>query len=187
MHAGRVVPADRLVDLLWGDRPPPDPRQALWSCVARLRHRLADQAGGPVDELLATRPPGYLLNAGTDQVDAAQFEHLVSVASRIAANRPDDAADVLDRALGLWRGQALQEFADEPFAMVEAARLDELRLAASEDRFEIDLARGEHAALVAPLGAFIADHPLRERARSQLMLALHRSGRQPEALECYRD
>ena len=187
VHAGSVVPADRLVDLLWGDRPPADARQALWSCVARLRRGLADQAGVPVDELLATRPPGYVLAARADQIDAAQFAHLVSVASQIAANRPDEAADLLDRALGLWRGPALQEFVDEPFAMVEAARLDEMRLAALEERFEIDLARGEHTALVAPLGAFTADHPMRERARSQLMLALHRSSRQPEALECYRD
>ena len=141
----------------------------------------------PSDELLVTRPPGYVLAARADQIDAAQFAHLVSVASQIAANRPDEAADLLDRALGLWRGPALQEFVDEPFAMVEAARLDEMRLAATEDRFEIDLVRGEHTALVAPLGAFTADHPMRERARSQLMLALHRSSRQPEALECYRD
>jgi predicted ATPase/DNA-binding SARP family transcriptional activator len=187
VEARSVVSADRLVDLVWGSRPPADARQSLWTCVARLRRALAEPAGPAAEELLVTRPPGYLLAAGPDQIDADQFVQLASAASGIAADRPDAAAELLDRALGLWRGPALQEFADEPFAEVEAARLDELRVAATEDRFELDLIRGGSSALVAPLGAFTSAHPLRERPRSQLMLALHRSGRQAEALECYRD
>ena len=178
VEAGTVVSADRLVDTVWAGQPPTDQRQALWTCVARLRHALAHLGGSEPDELLVTRPPGYLLVAGPEQIDASQFEHLVSAASQVGDDRPDAAADLLDRALGLWRGPAFQEFADEPFAEAEAARLEEMRMAATEDRFELDLVRGEHAALIAPLGAFAAAHPLRERPRSQLMLALHRSGRQ---------
>src|SRR4051794_25370667 len=119
VEARSVVSADRLVDLVWGSRPPADARQSLWTCVARLRRALAEPAGPAAEELLVTRPPGYLLAAGPDQIDADQFVQLASAASGIAADRPDAAAELLDRALGLWRGPALQEFADEPFAEVE--------------------------------------------------------------------
>ena len=91
----------------------------------------------------------------------------------------------MDQALALWRGPVLQEFADEPFAAAEAARLDELHLAATEDRFEIDIRLGAHPTLIGKLTGFSALHPLRERPRAQLMLALYRSGRQVDALNCF--
>ena len=136
-------------------------------------------------DLLITRPPGYLLAAQPDQIDAGRFEGLISAASRLAADEPQTAAELLDRALGLWRGAALEEFADEMFAAAEATRLDELRLSATEDRFEIDLVLGAHATLIGPLSGFAAQHPLRERPRAQLMRALYRCGRQAEALEVF--
>ena len=186
VNARTVVSADRLVDILWGGQPPADARQSLWTCVARLRRTLAERPGTTVGELLVTRPPGYLLAAEPEQIDAGQFERLVRAAARTAADEPRVAGDLLDRALGLWRGPALPEFADEPFAAAEAARLDELRLTATEDRFEIDLVLGEHSTLIGKLSGFIAAQPLRDRCRAQLMLALYRCGRHAEALQVYR-
>ncbi len=185
VHARTVVSADRLIDILWGDEPPAEARQSLWSCVSRLRHALAEHSGA-VAELLITRPPGYVLLADRDHLDASLFERLVSGAALVAADRPDAAALMLDEALALWRGPALHEFADEPFAAAEAARLEEVRLSANEDRFQIELVLGADAQLIATLRGFTDAHPLRERPRRQLMLALYRCGRQAEALETYR-
>ena len=185
VHAGTVVSADRLVDVLWSDRPPAAARQGLWTCVARLRQVLADPAGSGAQGVLVTRPPGYLLTTHLDQIDAGRFERLLAEASRIAEDRPLAARKILDEALELWRGPALVEFADEPFATAEAARLDELQLVAMERRFDVDLATGTPTELVGQLRAFTTLHPLRERPRAQLMLALYRCGRQAEALEAF--
>ena len=186
VHARTVVSADRLIDVLWSAAAPPmDARQSLWTCVARLRHTLAEQAGTARDDLLVSLPPGYLLAATQDQIDAGRFERLVSSASRIATDQAQTAAELLDQALALWRGPVLQEFADEPFVAAEAARLDELHLAAAEDRFEIDIRLGAHPTLIGKLTGFSALHPLRERPRAQLMLALYRSGRHVDALHCF--
>ena len=180
-----VVSADRLIDILWGERPPAAARQGLWTCVARLRHALQDPTGLTPSEVLVTQAPGYLLAVEPEQVDAGRFERLVAEASGMGEDRPRAAGELLDQALDLWRGPALVEFADEPFAAAEAARLDELRLVAMERRFDVDLAVGAHAELVGQLRAFTALHPLRERPRGQLMLALYRCGRQAEALEAF--
>jgi predicted ATPase/DNA-binding SARP family transcriptional activator len=185
VHARTVVSADRLIDLLWGERPPADARQGLWTCVARLRHALQDPTGPAAGDVLVTRAPGYLLAAEPDELDAGRFERLLVDASGIVDEEPLAAGEILDQALDLWRGPALLEFADEPFATAEAARLDELRLVAMERRFDVDLAVGAHAELVGRLRAFTALHPLRERPRGQLMLALYRCGRQAEALEAF--
>ena len=185
VHARAVVSADRLIDVLWAGEPPVEARQGLWTCVARLRRALAGQAGTAADALVITRAPGYLIAAQPDQIDAGRFEGLILAASRLADDEPQTAAGLIDRALGLWRGAALEEFSDEMFAAAEATRLDELRLSATEDRFEIDLVLGAHAGLIGPLGGFAAKHPLRERPRAQLMRALYRCGRQAEALEVY--
>jgi len=185
VHARTAVSADRLIDILWAGEPPLEARQALWTCVARLRQALAGQAGTATDALLITRPPGYLIAAEPDQIDAGRFESLISAASRLAADEPQTAAGLIDRALGLWRGAALEEFSGELFAAAEATRLDELRLSATEDRFEIDLVLGTHARLIGPLSGFATEHPLRERSRAQLMRALYRCGRQAEALEVF--
>ena len=185
IHAGAVVSADRLIDIMWGDRPPAAARQGLWTCVARLRHALQDPTGPTPSEILVTQAPGYLLAVEPEQVDAGMFERLLADASAVEEDRPRAAEKILDQALSLWRGPALVEFADEPFAAAEAARLDELRLVAMERRFDVGLAVGAHAVLVGQLRAFTALHPLRERPRGQLMLALYRCGRQAEALEAF--
>jgi predicted ATPase/DNA-binding SARP family transcriptional activator len=184
LHAGRVVPADRLVDGLWGEHLPADPANALQALVSRLRRAL--DPGGELG-LLRSHPPGYLLAADPEQVDAVRFERLAAEGhAALATGRPDAAAALLAEGLALWRGPALADVADEPFAGGEVARLTELRLAAVEDRIEADLALGRHAAVVGELEALVAEHPLRERLRGQLMRALYRSGRQAEALEAYR-
>jgi DNA-binding SARP family transcriptional activator len=182
-HAGAVVSMDRLVDELWDGRPPAGAAQNLWTSVARLRRLLAAAGGEP---MLATRAPGYVLQVGPEQVDAGRFELLLAQARRTGTDVPRATVDLLDEALTLWRGPAFIEFAALPFAAAEAARLDELRLVARELRFEAELALGGHAESVAGLQAFVAEHPLRESPRAQLMVALYRSGRQAEALEEYR-
>jgi DNA-binding SARP family transcriptional activator len=135
VHAGRVVAADRLIEDLWGERPPGNPVNTLQGRVSALRRAL-----GPVAARLATRPPGYRLDVDPEQVDAARFERLVADADRAAARDPARALGLLAEALGLWRGPALAEFADRPWAQAEAARLEELRLAAVELRAELRLA-----------------------------------------------
>jgi DNA-binding SARP family transcriptional activator len=144
VNAGRVVSADRLVEDLWGERPPGNPANTLQGRVSALRRALGPAGSG----LVVTRPPGYLLEADPGQVDAARFERLVANAGRAAGPA---AARLLEEALGLWRGPALAEFADEPWAQAEAARLEELRLAAREALVELRLAGGGHAGLVGEL------------------------------------
>ncbi|MFL6222801.1 MAG: AfsR/SARP family transcriptional regulator, partial [Actinomycetes bacterium] len=178
VHAGRVVSADRLVEDLWGDDPPGNPANTLQGRVSALRRALGPAGAG----LVVTRPPGYVLEADPGQVDAARFERLVAKAGRAAG---DAAAGPLQDALGLWRGPALAEFADQPWAQAEAARLEELRLGAVEALVELRLAAGDHTGLVGELEGLVAEHPTRERLRGQLMVALYRSGRQADALEVY--
>ncbi|HEV3011962.1 MAG TPA: BTAD domain-containing putative transcriptional regulator, partial [Actinomycetota bacterium] len=115
VHAGQVVSADRLVEDLWGDDPPGKPANTLQGRVSALRRALGPGAGG-----LATRPPGYVLEAGPDQVDAGRFERLVAEATAAPAGEGPRAARLLEEALGLWRGPALAEFADQPWAQAEA-------------------------------------------------------------------
>ena len=165
VHARTVVSADRLVDVLWGEQPPADAKQGLWTCVSRLRDALDAPTGGAAGEVLVTRPPGYLLAVDAEQIDAGRAERMLAEAAGIAADRPRAAGEILTQALSLWRGPALVEFADAPFAAAEAARLEELRLVAMERRFEADLAVGTHAELVGQLQAFTTLHPLRERPR----------------------
>src|SRR3954454_14291133 len=185
VHARSVVSADRLIDILWGEGQAAAARQGLWTCVARLRRALQESTGPAAGDVLVTQAPGYLLPVEPEQVDAGQFERLVAEASAMGESRPRAARETLDVALGLWRGPALVELADEPFATAEAARLDELRWVAMERRFDAALALGAHAELVGQLRAFTAVPLLRERPRGQLMLALYRCGRQAEALEAF--
>jgi DNA-binding SARP family transcriptional activator len=177
LHANRVVTREHLIDELWGEEPPETAVKALQTYISQLRKLL------PAETLL-TRPRGYVLEVGAEAVDLLRFERLVTEAR---AAVPDRAAQQLREALALWRGPALAEFADEPFARAEAARLEDLRLTALEARIEADLALGCHAELVGELELLIAERPTRERLRAQLMLALYRSGRQAEALETYQD
>jgi DNA-binding SARP family transcriptional activator/streptogramin lyase len=152
--------------------------------LSRLRRVLADGDG---DELLATQAPGYVLRVPPEQLDARRFEALLEE-GREALARGDvqHAAARLRAALSLWRGPPLADLAYEQFAQSEIRRLEELRLAALEDRIEADLALGRHGALGAELETLVADNPYRERLQGQLMLTLYRSGRQAEALDVYR-
>jgi DNA-binding SARP family transcriptional activator len=181
LEAGRVVSSDRLIDLLWGERPPPTAQKALQLYVGRLRRVL-----GP--GRIATAAPGYVLHAGPEEIDVRRFEALVARGRRaMAEGDAGAAARSLREALGLWRGPALPDAARDGVLQPEALRLEELRLGAIEDRIAADLELGRHAELVAELERLVAEHPLRERPRGQLMLALYRSGRQSEALAAYRD
>jgi DNA-binding SARP family transcriptional activator/DNA-binding beta-propeller fold protein YncE len=177
LNANEVVSSDRLVDGLWGERPPETAGKALQNHVSQLRKLLGHDA-------LVTAPPGYALRIDPLQIDATRFERLVAEARE---QEPADAAASLRQALALWRGSALAEFADEEFARAEALRLEELRLRAIEARIDAELALGGHADVVAELETLVARHPLRERLRAQSMLALYRSGRQAEALDAYAD
>lgn len=179
MEPGRVVSADRLTWIVWGDALPPTAGKSLQSHVSRLRALLASAAS----VTLRHEGRGYVLDVAPEQVDAVRFEGLVADARRASDLRRAVAG--LDAALALWRGRAFADFADEDFVRAEASRLEELRLAAGEDRFEAALALGWHHELVAELDAFCERHPLRERARSQLLVALYRAGRQADALREY--
>jgi DNA-binding SARP family transcriptional activator len=176
LDAGRVVSTDQLVEALWAGEPPPTAITSLQNFVSQLRKAL-----GP--DTIVTRPPGYLIRVEAGQLDLATVRSLVDEAR---ASDPPRRARLLGEALGLWRGEPLADLVYEPFAGVEIARLAELRLALLEERAEAELALGRHAALVGELEALVREHPLRERVRAQLMLALYRSGRQAEALEVYR-
>ena len=176
LHANQVLSTDRLIDELWGASPPPTAAKSLQVMVSRLRKKLGDSR-------LVTHPPGYVLRVEPAALDLARFEQLVGEARQAA---PESAAPKLHRALSLWRGPALADLAYENFAQGEIARLEELRLAALDQRIDADLATGRHTELVGELEALVAGHPLHERLRCQLMLALYRSGRQAEALDAYR-
>jgi DNA-binding SARP family transcriptional activator len=182
LHANEIVSPDRLIDELWGEQPPATAAKTLQVHVSRLRKTLGPEAG------LRHRAGGYVLDLRPGELDLERFERLAEEGRRALAD--DDAGraqGLLREALSLWRGPPLAEFAFESFAQRQIARLEELRLAALEQRMEADLVRGRHAELVGELEALVAEHPLRERLRSQLMLALYRSGRQAEALEAYQE
>jgi DNA-binding SARP family transcriptional activator len=177
LSANEVVSADRLIDELWGEQSPESGRTALQVLVSKLRKALGD-AGS----LLATRPPGYLIRLEREQLDLYRFERLVSEAD---AAEPANAAGKLREALALWRGAALADLAYESFAQPSIGRLEELRVAALEKRIEADLAAGHHGDLIAELEGLVAEHPLREGLRAQLMVAQYRCGRQADALAAY--
>jgi DNA-binding SARP family transcriptional activator/ABC-type transport system substrate-binding protein len=182
LHANEVVSRDRLIDELWGDRPPGTAGHSLDVQISRLR-----KAFEPED-LLLTRPGGYLLQVEPEQVDVHRFQSLLEEGRRAnAAGEPAKALGALEAALGLWRGAALADLSYEAFARIEIERLQELRLVAVEERIEAELALKRHDTLVPELEALTARHPLRERLRGQLMLALYRAGRQAEALRVYSD
>jgi DNA-binding SARP family transcriptional activator len=178
LHADRVVSMDRLIDDLWGEQTPESAQKMVQILISQLRKQLPDG-------LLRTRPPGYQLALDGHTLDLREFEQLSAHGREaLRSGRVEEAAARLREALALWRGAALAEFR-EPFADVEAARLAEQQLACLEDRVEADLALGRHHELVAELEALVRRHPLRERPRGQLMLALYRAGRHAEALETY--
>lgn len=185
VQANAVVPADRLIDVLWGDDAPATAAHNLHNQVLRLRSALDECANGAAAALV-TQPPGYLLRVDPEAIDATRFERAVAEVAAECARRPEWAAARLEEALALWRGPAFAEFANDEFCRYEAMRLEELRLAAIEERFGTYLALDRHAELIGEIEAFAAEHPLRERPRDLLMVALYRSGRQADALAVYR-
>jgi DNA-binding SARP family transcriptional activator/sugar lactone lactonase YvrE len=187
-HANELVSLDRLIDELWGESPPDSAANLVQGYVSRLRKELEPGRARGEHELLVSRPPGYVLRLRPEQLDSENFARLSTEGRRLLNNGdPDDAAGRLREALALWRGPPLADLAYESFARAEVERLEELRLAALEDRIAADLALDRHAELVGELRELVAEHPLRERLRAQLMVALYRSGRQAEALEVFRD
>ncbi|HEX3711538.1 MAG TPA: BTAD domain-containing putative transcriptional regulator [Trebonia sp.] len=182
LSLGRPVPAGQLIDDLWGADLPARPLGALQLKVSRLRQALeAAEPGGSA--LVVFRSGGYLLQAADDALDECRFAALAGQAA--AAGDPGERAGLLADALGLWRGPALADFADDLFAQPAIARLEEQRLAAVEDQAEARLALGEHSLLAAELSELVARHPLRERLRAAHMLALYRAGRQSAAVDSY--
>jgi YVTN family beta-propeller protein len=182
LNANTPVRREALIDALWGEDPPATADHGLDVYVSRLRKALGTEAA------LVTRPGGYMLRIEVDQVDAARFERRVGEGrAALRAGDPSAAADALADALRLWRGPALADVRDELAGRIEGERLEELRLGATEDLFDAELALGRHEWLVPELQSFVARHPLRERPRRQLMLALYRSGRQADALAAYQD
>ncbi len=187
MHRAVVVPTDELIDAVWSaaDRPQSAER-ALRTYVSRLR-KAFDQAGaGPGAEVLATAPPGYRLTLPADVTDAERLATLVHATERARGDGELDVAiEAADRARALWRGRPYAEFAEEAWARREVQRLEELAATAEEERAEVLLGLGRHETLVAELERLTAEHPARERLRSQLMVALYRSGRQADALQSF--
>ncbi|MFG2045413.1 BTAD domain-containing putative transcriptional regulator [Dactylosporangium sp. NPDC048998] len=185
LNRGHVVPTDRLIDCVWGDRPPASAAGALQAYVSHLRRRL--EPGGTArarGNVIASRPPGYAVALDPDAVDAWRFDTTVQRALRL--RRHAEQRDLLAGALRLWQGPAYAEYADEPWAQAEAARLGELREVAREEVLAARLALGESAVLVPELEALVADQPLREKRWRLLVLALYRAHRQGDALGALR-
>jgi DNA-binding SARP family transcriptional activator len=185
LHAGEPVSADRLIDELWGEGPPPTARTVVHGLVSMLRRVLEPgRAKARPGGLLQTSGSGYRFAIEPHAVDAHRFKRLIDESRGAPA---EVRAAKLSVALSLWRGPALADFVYQPFAQRAITALEELRIEATEDRIEADLALGRAADLVTELEQLIHDHPFRERLRGSLMLALYRSGRQADALQSYRD
>src|SRR5262245_9512229 len=180
LRVGEVIARDRLIDELWGEAAPTRAASTLQVHISNLRKALGDG-------VIVTAGGGYRLERNAVELDADQFSELVAAGrAAVAAGDPGGAHALFVQALDLWRGAPLAEFVYEPFAQATITRLEEDRIAAIEDRIDAMLAMGGDAALVGELEGLVREHPLRERLRGQLMLALYRSGRQAEALEAYR-
>ena len=188
LHLNEVVSTDFLVDGLWGQRAPVSATNTVQVYVSRLRKvlRAADGPEGAGAAVLRRRGAGYLLELDPGQVDLYRFRRLAQEGTQALTVAPVRAAGLLREALGLWRGQPLAEFADQPFAGVEAPRLEQQRVAAVEAWLKAELALGRHAESVGELKALVARYPLHEGLHRLLMLSLYRCGRQAEALEAYR-
>src|SRR4051794_10797760 len=183
LAAPDVVSTDRLVDGLWGENPPRHPLGALRVHIHGVRAVLREISGVELVERVA---PGYRLAVTAGQTDIGRFATLQQRArDERLRDQPAAAVATLEEALDLWRGPALADVRDAPFAEPEAVRLDELHMLAQEDSYDVRLALGQHAALVADLDQAVLEHPMRERVWGQLMTALYRCDRQADALETY--
>ncbi len=188
LHPNETLSTDRLIDELWGERPPSSAAKAVHARVSRLRKALAGADGAATADLVVTRERGYELKLDLESLDSLRFERLVAEGrGLLAAGRPERAASMLERAMSLWRGAPLADLAYEQFAQPEIVRLEDLRVAALEQLIEAKLALGRHAEVIGQLETLIAEHPYREGLRAQLMLALYRCDRQADALQAYQD
>ena len=180
LNVNRVVSVERLADDLYSGAAPVTAVTQVQRQISELRKVLGGSA-------IETRAPGYVIRLAPEQLDLKRFERRAEEATQaLAQGKARAAADLFADALELWRGPPLADLAYEPFAQISIERLQEIRLAAVEQRIEADLALGGHAQLIAELEELVAEHPLRERLRGQLMVGLYRSGRQAEALDVYR-
>ena len=187
LNANRTVRRTQVVDWLWDTAPPRTAGDLVHEYVSRLRRALRlCGASDPSPQRLLTHACGYELRVMPEELDLYRFERLVEQAHQVmAAGDLELASGMLRQALGLWRGAVLANLPSSLAVDAEGARLEELRLTVLEDRIDTDLGVGRHAELVSELEALVSAQPLRERLRAQLMLALYRSGRQPEALGVY--
>jgi basic membrane lipoprotein Med (substrate-binding protein (PBP1-ABC) superfamily)/DNA-binding SARP family transcriptional activator len=184
LHAGEIVPIDRLIDLLWGEQPPRTAAHSIQIYVSDLRRALESLGGAR--QVLATRAPGYQFDTDPETIDARRFERLVEEGTRqLRDGDPDGGAKALRNALRMWRGPALSDFAYEEFAQPYIRRFHDLHLDAIEQVAAAELEAGRAAEVVPMLDAAIREDPLRERSRELLMLALYRSGRHAESLRTY--
>ena len=182
LHANEFVSRERLIDELWGAAPPPTAKKAINVYVSQLRKALARNGHDPV----TTADGGYRFAVDADEFDVAHLQQLlVSARGRRAAGEFEAAAELLREALALWRGPTLAGLLLESHGRDEVAQLDELRLTALMDRIDCDLALGRHEDVLGELHVLVGEHPLRERLRAQLMLALYRADRQADALDAY--
>lgn len=179
LHAGRIVPTDRLMDELWPGSPPGPARHSLHVHISRLRRELGNDA-------VVTRSPGYLLMADEGQIDARHFEAGVRDGRQaLRDHAPEEAVRHFRRALGLWRGSPLPELADLPCGRIQIAHLEELRFGAVDELYEAELALGHNVEVVEGLTGLADEYPFRERLWGHLMVALYRLGRQADALHAY--
>jgi DNA-binding SARP family transcriptional activator/ABC-type branched-subunit amino acid transport system substrate-binding protein/DNA-binding beta-propeller fold protein YncE len=187
LNANERVSLDRIVDHLWPEDPPASAAKSVQVHVSRLRRALGGNGSGAQDRI-ETRGSGYAITLKPGELDVERFRVLVAkAANEVAGGNVDGAAELLREALALWRGPPLSDLGKSPFVEADIASLEELRLAAYEELIEAELALGRHADVVAELQILVRRHPMRERLRAQLMLALYRSGRQSEALQAYQD
>ena len=185
LDRNRVVPRDRLVDVLWGEQPPASAANGIQIYVSKLRRLLADDEAAEASAIV-TEPPGYRLRVPPGELDADRFERLIAEGREaLGTGKAERAETTFAHALTLWHGSPFADFAAEPFAQAEIARLERLRLHALEERVEAQLSLGRYAEVQAELPTLIEQHPLEERLRAQLMVALYRSGRQADALAAY--
>jgi len=183
LHARELVPTDALIEALWGDHPPRTAAHSIQVYVSELRKALQQSVDGP---RIVTRPPGYMLDADPDAIDARRFERLLEDAAHtLGAGDAGAAADRISEALALWHGRPLADFAYDEFAQAEITRLERLRADALEALAAAELSRGRGPAALAAAESAIAEDPLRERARELQMLALCRVGRHADALRAY--
>jgi DNA-binding SARP family transcriptional activator len=183
VHANEIVPTDRLIDLVWPERPPRTAVHSIQIYISELRKAIEPLAGCPA---IATRPPGYMLEADPESIDADRFKRLVADGlRRLGGGDPDGSLTVLRSALALWGGPPLSDFTYEEFAQAHICRLSELRLAALEELAAVELDLGRAGQALPMIESAIAMDSLRERSRELHMIALYRSGRHAEALRTY--